>query len=82
MKKFGIFLCEQFVKENEDDISPEFEEILKQAQAAYDQGQYDKAYEIINGAEAQSSGEERLKQHFITMLSDKMPDFNADQMAP
>lgn len=79
MKKFAIFLYEQIIKENPDDISPEFDQALKQAQAAYDAGDYDQAYTLINQAEPQSETENSIKTHFLSMLSDKAPDFTKNQ---
>ena len=75
MKKFGIFLCEQTLKENEDNIGPEFEDALKQAQAAYDDGELDVAYEIMSKVEPQSEAESSLKTHFLAMLGDHRYDF-------
>lgn len=76
MKTFGSFLYENFIKENIDEIGSEFDEILKQAQAAYDDEDYDKAFEIINTSETNSAAEESLKSHFLSMLTDKRSEFS------
>ena len=82
MKKFAIFLCEQIIRENQEDISPEFDEVLKQAQAAYDNGDYEQAYTLISQVQPQSEAENALKTHLMTMLSDKAPDFTQRQTGP
>ena len=79
MKKFAIFFYEQILRENEGDVSPEFQEILKQAQAAYDEGNYEQAHTLINQVEPQSETENSIKTHFLSMLSDKAPDFTQNQ---
>lgn len=76
MKTFWNFSREKILKEDIDEIGSEFQELLKRAQDAYDNGEYDKAYDIINTAETKSEAEESLKRHFTIMLSSKRDTFN------
>lgn len=77
MKSFSKFLIEQYQEQDENNLSPEFQQAMEQAQAAMDQGDYEQAHQIATQIEPQSSEENSLLQAFMSALASHQGDMGS-----
>lgn len=74
MKSFSKFLIEQYQEQDENNLSPEFQEAMQQAQSAMEQGDYEQAYQIVSQIQPQSSEENSLVQALMSALDSHQGD--------